>query len=294
MGTWHAVEAENPTYLLLVRVLSFLPIFTILNSSRSPNLVSKPNDWAAHLNVAGFAFLPSSLSYVPPPELISFIAAGSRPIYIGFGSIVVADPQALTAIIFDATRLAGVRAVVSQGWGGLGGMVNVPSNIFILGDCPHDWLFTQVLCVVHHGGAGTTAAGLAAGKPSVVVPFFGDQQFWGQMVAEAGAGPQSVPVKTLSTSNLAAAILRALEPAVSQKASLLATKISRERGSERAAQSFLEQLPVRFMTCSLAPQRPAVWQHRSGEIKISALAATVLVRKSLLHLRDLEMSVSRV
>jgi UDP:flavonoid glycosyltransferase YjiC (YdhE family) len=291
MGTWHVVQAKNPTHLLLVRVLFFRPTCTLLTSSRSSSLVSKPKDWGLHLKIAGFSFLPLALSYVPPPELISFLQAGSCPIYIGFGSIVVEDPQSLTAIIFDATRLAGVRAVVSQGWGGLGELVNIPSNIFMVGDCPHNWLFTQVSCVVHHGGAGTTAAGLAAGKPSVVVPFFGDQDFWGKMVAQAGAGPQPVPFRTLSASDLAAAIISGLEPAVSHNASLLATNISAERGSETATRNFQEQLPLRLMACSLEPRRPAIWRHRPGEIKISALAATVLRRESLIHLRDLELSV---
>ena len=82
-------------------------------------------------------------------------------------------------IIFKAVEKAGVRALVSAGWGGLGG-VSIPSNVFILGNVPHDWLFEKVSAVVHHGGAGTTAIGLKKGCPTVVVPFFGDQPFWGR------------------------------------------------------------------------------------------------------------------
>ena len=83
-------------------------------------------------------------------------------------------------IIFKAVEKAGVRALVSAGWGGLGG-VSIPSNVFILGNVPHDWLFEKVSAVVHHGGAGTTAIGLKKGCPTVVVPFFGDQPFWGRL-----------------------------------------------------------------------------------------------------------------
>ena len=77
-------------------------------------------------------------------------------------------------------KLAKVRAIVSKGWGGVGAG-EVPDDVYLIGNCPHDWLFQRVSCVVHHGGAGTTAAGIALGKPTVVVPFFGDQPFWGQV-----------------------------------------------------------------------------------------------------------------
>ena len=98
-----------------------------------------------------------------------------------------------------------MRALVSAGWGGLGG-ATIPSNIFILGTVPHDWLFTKVAAVCHHGGAGTTAIGLQLGKPTIVVPFFGDQPFWGMMIHRAGAGPEPIPAKKLDAENLTAAI----------------------------------------------------------------------------------------
>ena len=96
--------------------------------------------------------------------------------YIGFGSIVVDDPDSMTKLFFEAVKKSGQRALVSKGWGGFGGD-QIPDSVFMLGNVPHDWLFKRVSCVVHHGGAGTTAAGIALGKPTVVVPFFGDQPF---------------------------------------------------------------------------------------------------------------------
>lgn len=109
-----------------------------------------------------------------------------------FGSVVVDDPDALTRIIFEAVRLAGVRALVSAGWSKIGGD-NIPDNIYILGNIPHDWLFSnnRVAAVCHHGGAGTTACGLRNGRPTIVVPFFGDQPWQGKIVQAAGAGPKS-------------------------------------------------------------------------------------------------------
>jgi UDP:flavonoid glycosyltransferase YjiC (YdhE family) len=119
----------------------------------------------------------------------------------------------MTRIIFEAVKKAGVRALVSKGWGGLGADdVGLPEGVFMLGNVPHDWLFQHVSAVVHHGGAGTTAAGIATGKPTVVIPFFGDQPFWGAMVARAGAGPVPIPFKQLTADKLAAAITEALKP----------------------------------------------------------------------------------
>jgi UDP:flavonoid glycosyltransferase YjiC (YdhE family) len=170
-------------------------------------------------------------------DLLSFLDDGPIPVYIGFGSIIVDDPKALTTLIFEAIKLAGVRAIVGRGWADLGGST-LPQNVFMVDNCPHDWLFKHVSCVVHHGGAGTTAAGVAAGKPTVVVPFFGDQPFWGSMVARAGAGPQPVPSKMLTASNLAAAISASLDPNMSRNALKLAAKIKDEKGAETAVKIF--------------------------------------------------------
>jgi UDP:flavonoid glycosyltransferase YjiC (YdhE family) len=136
----------------------------------SPTLIPKPADWPTQIKVSGFYFLSLASSYTPPPELERFLNAGDKPVYIGFGSIVVDDPNALTRTIFQAVQKAGCRALVSKGWGGLGADdLNVPDNIMLLGNCPHDWLFPKCAAVVHHGGAGTTAAGISAGKATVIV-----------------------------------------------------------------------------------------------------------------------------
>jgi UDP:flavonoid glycosyltransferase YjiC (YdhE family) len=145
---------------------------------RSPSLIPKPPDWGPQISVAGFYFLKLASNYTPEPELAAFLAAGPPPIYVGFGSIVVDDPNAMTKLIFDAVKKTGQRALVSKGWGGLGAdELGIPDGVFMIGNVPHDWLFPRVSCVVHHGGAGTTAAGIACGKPTVIVPFFGDQPF---------------------------------------------------------------------------------------------------------------------
>jgi UDP:flavonoid glycosyltransferase YjiC (YdhE family) len=123
--------------------------------------------------VCGF-FFREAPDYCPDPELSEFMQRGPPPVYIGFGSIVVDDPARLTSTIVAAVKETGVRAIISKGWSNLGENEPADDDIFYLGDCPHEWLFQHVSAVVHHGGAGTTACGLVNGRPTVVVPFFGE------------------------------------------------------------------------------------------------------------------------
>ena len=261
-----------------------------LTKYRSPALIPKPRDWGQHISISGFYFLSLASSYTPAPELAEYLAAGPPPVYIGFGSIVVDDPDAMTKMIFEAVKKAGVRALVSKGWGGLGAdALGVPEGVFMLGNVPHDWLFNHVSCVVHHGGAGTTAAGIATGKPTVVVPFFGDQPFWGAMVARAGAGPIPIPYKQLTADKLAAALLEALKPETLERAKELGTKIKEENGTEVGGKSFHDLLDVDNLRCSLAPSRTAVWRVKRTKTRLSALAANVLASENLIDFADLKL-----
>ncbi|KAK6086145.1 glycosyltransferase family 28 domain-containing protein [Seiridium cupressi] len=260
----------------------------------SPALIPKPNDWGNHIDIAGFYFLNLASNYTPDAELAAFLEAGPPPIYIGFGSIVVDDPNGLTKKIFDAVAETGVRALVSKGWGGLGAdSVGIPEGVFMLGNCPHDWLFQHVSAVCHHGGAGTTAAGINAGKPTIVVPFFGDQPFWGAMVAKAGAGPEPIPYKKLTAEGLAEAIRVALKPETQERAQELGEKIRQEKGADVGGQSFHQHLNVDELRCSVAPSRVSVWRVRRSKIRLSALAAASLVDSGFLQYSDLKLFRSR-
>ena len=259
---------------------------------RSPALISKPKDWGAHINVSGFYFLSTASDYTPAPDLAAFLGEGPPPIYIGFGSIVVADPNSMTKLIFDAVKKSGQRALVSKGWGDIGGdSLEIPDTIFMLGNVPHQWLFNYVSCVVHHGGAGTTAEGIAHGKPTVIVPFFGDQPFWGTMVEKAGAGPKPIHNKLLTSDKLAAAIMEALEPSILKRAKELSTKIIAEKGSDVGAKSFQNTIDIDAMRCSLAPSRAAVWCVKNSPIRLSAFAAATLGHERLLDFKDIELLV---
>lgn len=250
---------------------------------RSPALLSKPKDWSDNIDVCGFAFLSTASEYTPPDDLLAFLQAGPPPVYVGFGSIVVDNPHALSKIIRGAIQKSGQRAIISKGWGGLGtdGLDN-QEEIFLLGNCPHDWLFQYVSCVVHHGGAGTTATGLKFGRPTVVVPFFGDQPFWGGIIAREGVGPSPIPYKNLTMDKLANAISEALKPSSRQKAHEVSEIIQRETGVENAISSFHRHLPYERMRCTLCPSRSAVWYLEESKLTLSAFATTVLVEAGLL------------
>ena len=260
----------------------------------SPGLIPKPADWGPEIDIAGFVFLDLASSFQPPKSLAEFMEAGEPPVYIGFGSIVIDDPDRFTSLIFEAVEKAGVRALVSKGWGGLGDEGNIPENIYMLENTPHDWLFPRVSAVVHHGGAGTTAIGLKCGKPTMIVPFFGDQPFWGAMVAKAGAGAhEPIPYKHLSVEALAEGIKQCLSPDAKAAAESIAQDIAVEGdGASNAVESFHNHLQLQgehTMRCSIFQDRIAVWEVKKSELRLSALAAKLLVQKKKTKWHELRL-----
>ncbi|HIK15052.1 MAG TPA: glycosyltransferase family 1 protein [Leptolyngbyaceae cyanobacterium M33_DOE_097] len=205
-------------------------------------VVPPPADWDESEIATGYWFLDSASDWQPPADLVTFLANGSPPIYVGFGSMASQDAARTTRLVIDAVCQSGQRAVLATGWGGLS-TSEVPDTIHILQSAPHDWLFPQCLAVVHHGGAGTTGAGLRAGKPTIICPFFGDQPFWGKRVFELGVGTRPIPQKQLTAMNLAQAIgTVAQDTAMQQRASVLGGKIRAENGVIQAVEVIREQL----------------------------------------------------
>ncbi|KAM1003641.1 hypothetical protein EV1_003896 [Malus domestica] len=211
----------------------------------SPHLVPKPKDWGPKIDVVGFCFLDLASNYEPPEALVKWLEAGDKPIYIGFGSLPVQEPQKMTQIIVEALEKTGQRGIINKGWGGLGELAEPKDFIYLLDNCPHDWLFLQCKAVVHHGGAGTTAAGLKAACPTTIVPFFGDQPFWGERVHARGVGPAPIAVDQFSLPKLVDAINFMLDPKVKERAVELAKDMENEDGVTGAVKAFFKHLPCR-------------------------------------------------
>lgn len=201
----------------------------------------------------------------------------------------VNDPSKLTNICFEAVKQSGQRALISKGWGNLGNDITIPENIMIVDNLPHDWLFAHVSCIVHHGGAGTTTAGLVLGRPTVIVSFFGDQQFWGRLIAHIGAGLTAIQSKDLTSQNLADAITQALNPSIQEKAQDIQHRMAEESGTSKAMQSFHRHLEFSRLGCAVCPSRAASWYVKKDDVGISAFAATVLITEGLLKAKHVEL-----
>lgn len=200
----------------------------------SPNLIPPPPDWGECRKISGHWFLEDHGGWQPSVELIRFLEAGSPPIYVGFGSMVDQQIRRATPIILGALERLGLRGVLMGGWGGLGAG-ELPATIMRIESTPHDWLFPRVVAVVHHGGAGTTATGLRHGKPTVVVPFFADQPFWGGRVYALGCGPHPIPFSKMDINKLAVAIDQAIhDRRFGQNAQAISEKLKTEDGVGKA------------------------------------------------------------
>jgi sterol 3beta-glucosyltransferase len=197
----------------------------------SPAVVPPPPDWPELIHVTGYWFLEGASTWQPPAGLLDFLGAGAPPVYVGFGSMGGFDSTETTRLVVRA--LNGRRAVLAAGWGGLDRQA-LPENVYFLDSAPHDWLLPRMSAVVHHGGAGTTAAALRAGVPMVIVPFLGDQPFWGWRMEQLGVAPRPIPRKQLTAENLAAAIAATDGAGMRTRAEQLGTTIRAEDGVTRA------------------------------------------------------------
>ncbi len=210
---------------------------TPLLGAYSPTIIPHPADWPASAHVTGYLFLDELAGWQPAPELQAFLDAGDPPVYIGFGSMAGRQPEQTARLILEALALSGQRGLLLTGWGGLAA-TSVPENVFVLESAPHSWLFPRMMAVVHHGGAGTTAEGLRAGVPAVIVPFVFDPPFGGARVGAWGAAPAPLPLKRLTADRLAHAITSAVtNPGMKQRARTCGATIRAEDGVGNAVRA---------------------------------------------------------
>lgn len=210
---------------------------TIISCS---NFVFKrPNDWNENIHQYGYWFVEEPHKYTPTDELVNFLKAGEKPIYIGFGSMTsIEKHEGLVEIAVEAIIKSGKRGIIC----GMGKPANLPKNIIAIDSIPHSWLFERVSAVCHHGGAGTTAAGFKAGVPSIIVPFSNDQFAWAHRAYDLGVAAKPIPKKNLSSDKLADAIRFALTDKIVANAKTLGKKIATENGAKECAKIIVKCL----------------------------------------------------
>lgn len=217
----------------------------VLNLIAVSPVVVPPNPlWEQRHRMTGYWYTNQPTDWVPDVELERFLESGSKPVVISLGAMSLAgyDTEIITGIILKAIELAGVRAVI-QGWQDTLQRLDTPASVFSCGSVPHTWLLPRVAALVHHGGFGTTAAGLHAGIPQVVIPFIIDQFMWGNLSAEKGFGVKPIPRKNLTPERLAAAIRTCMDSEeLRQRAVLLGEMIRKEDGVTNAVQWFQQLL----------------------------------------------------
>jgi UDP:flavonoid glycosyltransferase YjiC (YdhE family) len=200
----------------------------------SPSVYTKPLDWGGYTHVTGFWFLKRRGNWKPSRELMAFMDAGPKPIYVGFSSMQPKDPIHMTSVILQALEQTGQRAVMVSGWGGLISS-NLPTSVFLAESVPFDWLFPKIQAAIHHGGLGTTAAALSAGIPSVTIPFGLDQPFWARTLHQLGVAGKPLDPNRLTTALLVDTIGSVLnDQTMLQKAAQLGDRIRSEDGVETA------------------------------------------------------------
>ncbi|MGB7480560.1 MAG: glycosyltransferase [Burkholderiaceae bacterium] len=192
----------------------------------SPTILPQPADWPLHARVCGQWQTPAG-DFTPPPELADFLHAGPPPVYIGFGSMAGIDGPLLAKTL--VTALAGRRALFYPGWSGMDD-IELPDNILRIGTTPHSWLFPRTTAVIHHGGSGTTHSATRAGKPSVVIPFAGDQAFWAERLHRLGIAPSALNGAKLDVGSLRKAISFVERFDVQQRAAELGGQMEQENG----------------------------------------------------------------
>lgn len=203
----------------------------------SPAVVPPPADWPAGHTATGYWVLDSGSWR--DPDLEEFLDAGEPPVYVGFGSMSAHDADDTVAAVVTALARTGRRGLISSGGAGLGGR-SLPDDVRVVGSVPHDRLFPRCAAVIHHGGAGTTAAALLAGVPQGVVAHIGDQPLWGRRVAELGVAAAPIRRHQLTADSLTAMITEATDPARAGRAAALGEQLRAEDGVARAVAQLTE------------------------------------------------------
>lgn len=211
---------------------SFSPALNLVAASGT--LARIPPDLPASFVTTGYWFVEEP-AFTPPPELAAFLKAGPAPVTVSFGSMGGEGGERTARLLVEAGRLSGQRLVIQRGFGRIATDDAPPDRVHFADFTPHDYLFARAACVVHHGGAGTTAAASRAGKPSVVVPHLADQLYWAHTLQKAGIAPKPIPRRRLTAPRLAERIGQVLaSSAMHERATVIGERLRAENGVARA------------------------------------------------------------
>jgi len=200
--------------------------------SCSDYVFRRPADWNKNVYQYGYWFTNEEENYSPSKELSDFLGEGDAPIYFGFGSVFNPEEKVkFITTITDALAQTKKRGIIC----GMGQIDNLPQNIFAIDTIPHTWLFPKMAAVCHHGGAGTTAAGFAAGVPSMIMPFSNDQFAWANRASDLGVGSKPLSKKKLNTKTLEDAIHFVSQDDIRANARKLGEDIAKESGAYACA-----------------------------------------------------------
>ena len=243
--SWRGVVNRWRRETLRLKPASFAVPFAHENAPTlyafSEHVVPCPHDWSPQQRITGFWFLPLARDWSPPRDLAQFLDQGEPPVYLGFGSLTVRRLRETIATMLRAVEQAGLRAVVAFPRERIDR--ELPKTIFPMSNVPHTWLFPRMSALVHHGGAGTTGAGVRAGVPTIVIPLAVDQFFWAGRIANLGVGAQPIPYRALTADKLADALMRVTrDTQIKSRAQSLAHAIESEDGVARAVEHIRAKL----------------------------------------------------
>lgn len=203
-------------------------------------VVPPPDDWPAWHRAAGYWTAPARGSWDrEDARVAAFLRDGTPPVFVGFGSMTSRNPERVLARVVEALRVVGRRGLLTGAAGAARSAGSASARPALL-EAPdmlvaegfsHARALPGVAAAVHHGGAGTVATSLMAGVPTVVVPFFADQFFWGRRVAALGAGPEPLPMARLDAPGLAGRLRDVLaSPSMRERAAGLGARLRAEDG----------------------------------------------------------------
>lgn len=257
----------------------------------SSHVVPRPSEWKANVIVGGYTSLDRETNYTPPVSLQNFLGTDEQIVVVSFGSMTILDPAMLISMVSYAVRRRGARAVICRSWPKKREMgLTIPPNVFLCDSIPHNWLLPHADGFVHHGGSGHTAAGLRAGIPMLLIPFFLDQNYWASRVTELGLGPPPLEIRTLTAEKLDTSFGDLLSGKYEVACKRMAIEVQAEGdGADTARDEIIRQLnaPEINKRCSLIPALRADWYHEPTGILLSGAAAASLINSEVLAWDDL-------